>query len=353
MIPHFQWRYACPVVFVKCLLAFAGQHVRWLLRIRHQQLNLALASSGLPLYPEGAFSPSLEVRAALIVRSLGSGLVSHMARCLGCCCHSASGKPWELSRIILKRVFGGHLLASILNGGLGSEVVDSLSSIPVALRLQPHAASAYICARGNVTWWDAVRSCDICATAAHIDLGADVASAECGSEWTILHWAAVRGNVPMMELAISCGACIDARDRGGCTPLHLAARNDRVDAASLLVTCGADVDARGDGNCTPLQMAAYRGHCTVMRLLIGCGADLASQCDERRTPLHWAAHEGHCDAIRLLVGCSADVNASAGECGTPLHLATFKGQCPAILLLLEAGADVNALQMTSAHSRDR
>ena len=51
--------------------------------------------------------------------------------------------------------------------------------------------------------------------------------------------------------------------------------------------------------------------------------------------------------------CSADVHASAGECGTPLHLATFKGQCPAILLLLEAGADVNALQMTSAHSRDR
>jgi ankyrin repeat protein len=54
-----------------------------------------------------------------------------------------------------------------------------------------------------------------------------------------------RGSVPLMELAIGCGAHVDARDRGGCTPLHLAARNDRVDAASLLINCGADVDARG------------------------------------------------------------------------------------------------------------
>ena len=157
----------------------------------------------------------------------------------------------------------------------------------------------------------------------------------------------------MSELSISCGARVDARDRGGCTPLHLAARNDHVQVASLLITCGAAVDARGDGHCTPLHMAAFRGHCSVMRLLISCGADLAARCHEQRTPLHWAAHEGHCDAIRLLVSCGADVNASPDECGTPLHIATFKGQCHAMLLLLEAGADVNARALTSAHSRDR
>lgn len=312
-----------------------------------------LASSGLPLYPADACSPCLEVRAALPARALGCGHVSRAALHLACCRRITPDQSFRHVCLILRRVFGGKLLASILESGFDFGAADSACSDAAALKLQPLPAFDYLRARGRVTWWQAARMCDVHALAAHIDLGADVTCAEQGSEWTVLHYAAARGNVPVMELAISCGVRVDARDCGGSSALHLAARNDRVDAANLLVACGVDVDVRGDGGRTPLHMAAHRGFCNVMRLLIARGADLAARCHEQRCALHWAAHDGHCSAINLLIHSRADVNASAGDGGTPLHLATFKGQCAAMQLLLEACADVNALQMTGAHSRDR
>ena len=359
LMSHIYWRYACPVVHIQCLLAFAQSHVSHAhqnLRLPPRPLQLRQVSSGLPLYSADADAPCLELLAALILRAFGSGLVSHLSLLLAWDTHASAQASLKISRHILSRVFGQHLLATVLEADLGFEHLEShrlLSTPPIALQLQPCAAYAYTRARGNMRWWDAARPCDLYGIAAHIDLGADLNAAESGSEWGLLHWAAVRGNAPVLELSISCGARVDARDRGGCTPLHLAARNDHVEVASLLIACGAAVDARGDGLCTPLHMAAFRGHCSISRLLISCGADLAARCNEQRTPLHWAAHEGHCDAIRLLISCGADVNASADEGCTPLHIATFKGQCPAILLLLEAGADVNARQMATTHSRDR
>jgi ankyrin repeat protein len=291
--------------------------------------------------------------AASVAPTLGSGIVLRLVLAFACGDRVAAALSCKMSHHILSRVFGGRLLCKILNSGHGFEGVEASPGDATVFHVHPCAAFAYISARGNVSWWDTVRSCDVHAAAAHVDLGADVNSAESGCDWSALHWAAVRGNVPLMELAISCGARVDARDRGGCTPLHLAARNDRVHAASLLVSCGADLDARGDGLCTPLHMAAYRGHASVMHVLIGLRADLTAQCNELRTPLHWAAHEGHCEAMRLLICCGADLNAAAGNCGTPLHLAAFKGQCAAMLLLIEAGADVNSQQATGPHSRDR
>lgn len=272
---------------------------------------------------------------------------------LVCSQRSAAAASFRISRNILSRVFGSHLLSALLNNSLYFDSTETRPRDPTSLRLRPCTAFAYIQARGRMSWWEAVRSCDLYAVAAHLDLGADVNSGEDGSCWSLLHWAAARGRVPLMELAIGCGAHVDARDLGGCTPLHLAARNDRVDAASLLIHCGADVDARGDAHCTPLHMAAYRGHSSVMRVLIDLRADLAAQCSELRTPLHWAAHEGHCDAIRVLISFGADLNTAAGDSGAALHLAAFKGQCHALSLLLDARADVNLRQATGPHSRDR
>ncbi len=358
MVAHVQWRYSCPVVYVQCLLAFSRTRVRRSLCLPYPPAHQPHASPALPLYPVRGLELSenslcLEVAAPLIVRTLGCGSVSHLALLLVGGRASATA-ALKLCCSILARVFGTRLLASVLNAGLGFEnVAPHRDAAALQVQVQPSTAFAYIVARGGVCWWDAVRACDLCAVAAHLHLGADASSAASGSEWTMLHWAAARGALPLIELALGCGACVDARDRGGCTPLHLAARNDHVDAACLLISCGADVDARGDGNCTPLHMAAYRGHGGVMRALISARADLSARCCEHRTPLHWAAHEGHCQAIRLLISCAADVNACAGESGTPLHLAAFKGQCPALLLLLAAGADVNARQITGAHSRDK
>jgi ankyrin repeat protein len=251
-------------------------------------------------------------------------------------------------------VFAVQLLSRTLPAGLSYEVTENrpfFCDCSAVLEVRPCDALVYIRARGNVSWWDAARACSLHAVAAHIDVGADVNAAEAGSEWTLLHWAAARGSLPVMELAISSGARICAQDRGGCTALHLAARNNRLEAASLLISCGAEVDARDCNRCTPLHMAACRGHCEAMRLLIVHGADINARCSKQKTAVHWAADEAHCQAIRLLIGSNADLNASAGEFGTPVCSAAFEGGCAAVLLLLEAGG-VNVRQQDLDKSHD-
>lgn len=353
MVAHVYWRYGCPVILIECLLAFSKIHAHRMLRLHLAPQQLHHRLSGPLRYLSHDLSTLLGATAASLNRTLGSALVAHLALALVCSQRSAAAASFRISRNILSRVFGSSLLSVLLNSGLYFDSTETRPSNPTSLQLRPCTAFAYIRARGSMSWWEAVRSCDLYAVAAHLDLGADVNSVEDGSCWSLLHWAAARGRVPLMELAIGCGAHVDARDRGGCTPLHLAARNDRVDAASLLINCGTDVDARGDAYCTPLHMAAYRGHSSVMRALIDLRANLQAQCNELRTPLHWAAHEGHCDAIRVLIGCGADLNTAAGDSGAALHLAAFKGQCHALSLLLDARAEVNSRQAVGPHSRDR
>ena len=134
------------------------------------------------------------------MRTLGCGSVSHLALFLvgGRASTTAALKLCcSIIASILARVFGTRLLASVLNAGLGFENVAphrDAAALQVQVQVQPSTAFAYIVARGGVCWWDAVRTCDLCAAAAHLHLGADASSAETGSEWT-MHWAAARPGV--------------------------------------------------------------------------------------------------------------------------------------------------------------
>ena len=179
MPSHVQWGYACPVVHIKFLLAFAQLHTRRQLHLPHRPLQTADVSSGLPLYPSHADAACLEVLAHSITRAFGSGLPSHLTLLLARDGSVSAQASSNASRRILSRVFGQRLLAAVVEAGLSFEPPSPLrlrSSPPIALQLQPSAAFAYLCARGNCRWWDAARTCDLYGVAAHIDMGADVTS---------------------------------------------------------------------------------------------------------------------------------------------------------------------------------
>lgn len=59
----------------------------------------------------------------------------------------------------------------------------------------------------------------------------------------------------------------------GTTPLHIAAIRDDIALAKLLVSCGADIEARSDGDYTPLLEAAIQNSTRVYAYLIDSGAD--------------------------------------------------------------------------------
>jgi ankyrin repeat protein len=88
--------------------------------------------------------------------------------------------------------------------------------------------------------------------------GADV-NARNESEETLLHAAAIDGDMAGLELLLSHGAAVAARDRAGFTPLHRAVQNAHVAAATRLIAAGADPSAVTTGGTTALALASGDG----------------------------------------------------------------------------------------------
>ena len=55
--------------------------------------------------------------------------------------------------------------------------------------------------------------------------------------------------------------------------MHVAAFNGFVAIVNMLISYGADVNARDQKAVTPLHIAALRGHVNVVQVLLAAGAD--------------------------------------------------------------------------------
>lgn len=77
---------------------------------------------------------------------------------------------------------------------------------------------------------------------------------------TILHLAAQRGNVAVLQniLDLPCGIDVNSRDKDGQTAVHYAAESKRVDAIALLVSRGADIHAKDYKGRTAMHRAAAK-----------------------------------------------------------------------------------------------
>ncbi|KAK8132239.1 hypothetical protein PG999_000412 [Apiospora kogelbergensis] len=96
---------------------------------------------------------------------------------------------------------------------------------------------------------------------------------------TALLWAAIRGDVPVIQTLIRFGA--DQRPAlNGSTPLHYAVQAHTPDAIQVLLDHGADVAAKNAWNVTPLHYAAANRDdvAYVLPLLAAPRADL-NACD--------------------------------------------------------------------------
>ncbi len=85
--------------------------------------------------------------------------------------------------------------------------------------------------------------------------GANVNAQERLKHCTALHMATRRGNVPVAEALLDCGADGEARDKLGDTPLHRAVKCGKTEMVAFLLSRGADVHAEGKRGMTPWQVA--------------------------------------------------------------------------------------------------
>ncbi|MEN0016368.1 MAG: ankyrin repeat domain-containing protein [Bacteroidota bacterium] len=229
---------------------------------------------------------------------------------------------------------------------------------------------------------------------------------------TLLHYAALTGQVKIARYLVEQGAKVDALANNEMTPLHYAAFVGQVKVAKYLVEQGAKVDALANNEMTPLHCAALTGPVRVARYLVrhidindknymrlmhiaaqnghiklveylreqvyksnkedNALLQIAVQhgrlevvkyfirkVNRINTPdnngwtaMHLAAHNGYLEIVTYLRDNGAQVDMAAKDDMTPLHLAAQNGHLPVVIYLQEQGGQVDAVSrngMTPLH----
>ena len=124
---------------------------------------------------------------------------------------------------------------------------------------------------------------------------------------TALHKAAAKGHKEIVQLLLSKGASLEAKDVFERTPLHYAALNGRFSTVELLLSKRASLEAKSIYGQTPLHCAAWRGDTSTVELLHSKGASLEAINKRGQTPLDIAIEYDRTDTIKLLKSRAAEL----------------------------------------------
>ena len=203
-----------------------------------------------------------------------------------------------------------------------------------------------------------------------------------GYDQTPLHYAAINGEVQVVQWLVEKDAEVDPKTKGqGQTPLSYAAENGHLEVVKFLVqevqpkaevdlmdhnrwtplSCAAvyghlevvkflvqeaqpkpEVDSKDNWGQTPLSRAARNGQPEVVKFLVQEAqpkAEVDSKDIWQRTPLGWAAENGHLEVVKLLVQEAqpkAEVDSKPRNWGrTPLSLAAENGHLEVVKILVQ------------------
>ena len=114
------------------------------------------------------------------------------------------------------------------------------------------------------------------------------------------HYAAMRGDVSLVESMLQEGVpvdCVDGRDR---TALFFAAYFNRTDVIRLLLQKGADVNKRDNSGYTPVHGSALYNSTEAIVMLIEHGASINITNDQGYKPIDHAHLWKNEAAVRML-----------------------------------------------------
>ncbi|KAM9347060.1 BRCA1-associated RING domain protein 1 [Symphorus nematophorus] len=89
---------------------------------------------------------------------------------------------------------------------------------------------------------------------------------------TLLHLAAIKGDVEAVKELLDQGADPNLKDNAGWTPLHEACNLGHLAVVEVLVSRGALLNTPGYGNDSPLHDAVRNGHPAIVKVLLQLGA---------------------------------------------------------------------------------
>ena len=143
------------------------------------------------------------------------------------------------------------------------------------------------------------------------------------SEATPLMWAAMSGNVQVVELLLNAGADCNAKDIFGQSSVMHAVQNSRLVVTHVLIERGANIFVRDKDEHSLLHWAAFKNDSRMCTYLLNRNLSLEDRdIIGGATPLHWAAIRGNGSVVALLLERGADRLAIDGNGKTALELAS-------------------------------
>ncbi len=139
--------------------------------------------------------------------------------------------------------------------------------------------------------------------------GMDVNRRDKRSGTTALEHAVRNANREMVQLLLSAGATVNAKNGAGETVLMMLDDDATSDLVWDLINAGADVKLKDDSDTTALMQAATSNNPEALKTLLDAGAEVNTKNKQGRTALMLAASEGYVNSVRALVLAGADINA--------------------------------------------
>ncbi len=131
----------------------------------------------------------------------------------------------------------------------------------------PQAVAATPSAPATQSLQAAIAKGDYAAAVKMIDQGADVEAKDPNTGGSPLHYAVMKGEMPLVSLLLQHGADVNSRTKSNATPLHTAVLWRRTEIAEYLIEKGADVNAKTAGGTTPLGLALAANYHTIEQML--------------------------------------------------------------------------------------
>jgi hypothetical protein len=106
-----------------------------------------------------------------------------------------------------------------------------------------------------------------------IEQGTDIEAKDPGAGASPLHYAVMKGEMPLVGLLLQRGADVNSRTKSGTSPLHTAVLYGRREVAEYLLDKGADVNAKSASGATPLSLAQAANFERIAKMLRSRGGN--------------------------------------------------------------------------------
>ena len=168
--------------------------------------------------------------------------------------------------------------------------------------------------------------------------GMDVNLRDKRSGTTALEHAVKNANREMVQLLLSAGAAVNAKNDAGETVLMMLDDDATGDLVWDLLNAGADVKLKDKSGTSALMQVAVSNNVEALKTLLDAGAEVNAKNQRGQTALMLAASDGFVNNVRALVLAGADINATDEDGMNALAHATENDHRVVVRFLKSKGA---------------